>query len=480
MIVVLLSGCRKDDFNESPDFKLEFSTDTVAFDTIFQGIGSATHALKVYNRGKDRIKISRITVIDSCSNYDPFRINVDGTPGPVVTDVEIGPDDSAFVFVEVTIDTSLICNALETGLIEFEVNGRIQRVNLIAYGLDAIFYTPTVFPTNGLPPYTVIDSTVSVITWTAERPIVIYGYAVVDEGQKLVIEPGARIYFHKGSGLWVYQNASIEVGQVGAEPVIFQGDRLEAAYSEEPGQWDRIWINEGSNNNRFENALIKNAFIGIQVEPLPFGENANSLSTNRLVLRNVAIRNHSIAGIYSRNYRINATNVVMSNAGEHLFAGTGAGEYVFRHCTFANNWSLATRQTPALFLTNLTPIDQTTLGIGNILSSRFQNCIIYGNGINEFGMDFETEDVTIDLTIEHSLIRMTQEDFEALDQSYFGEGLFVGFSPGFVNFSGGDFRLTESSYARGKGIVLPGVTTDITGFPYASPPSLGCFEYQPE
>ena len=103
------------------------------------------------------------------------------------------------------------------------------------------------------------------------------GYAVVDEGQKLVIEPGARIYFHKGSGLWVYQNASIEVGQVGAEPVIFQGDRLESAYAEEPGQWDRIWINEGSSNNQFNNVVIKNAFIGIQVEPLPFGENANSL-----------------------------------------------------------------------------------------------------------------------------------------------------------------------------------------------------------
>lgn len=480
VMAVLLGGCRKEEFNESPDFRLEFSTDTVAFDTIFQGIGSATHAFKVYNRSSERVKISRVSVIDSCSNYDPYRINIDGVAGPVATDIEIGPDDSAFVFVEVTIDSSLVCNALETGVVEFVVNGRSQYVNLVAYGLDAIFYTPTVFPTNGLPAYTLIDSTQSVITWTADKPIVVYGYAVVDEGQKLVIEPGARIHFHKGSGLWVFQGASIEVGQLGAEPVVFQGDRLEDAYSEEPGQWDRIWINEGSSNNVFENAVIKNAFIGIQVEPLPFGDDAHSLSPNRLVLRNVAIRNHSIAGIFSRNYRIRATNVAMSNGGQHLFAGTGAGEYVFRHCTFANNWSIATRQTPAVFLTNLTPVDENTVGIGNLLNSRFQNCIIYGNGINELDFDFETEDADIDLSFDHTLIRMEQEDFEMLDPGYFATDVYVGFTPGFVNFSGGDFRLTESAFVRGKGISLPGIDTDITGFPYDNPPALGCFEYQPE
>ena len=150
------------------------------------------------------------------------------------------------------------------------------------------------------------------------------------------------------------------------------------------------------------------------------------------------------------------------------------------HTTFANNWSLATRQTPSLYLTNLTPIDQSTVGVGNIVNSRFQNCIIHGNGLNELDMDFETEGVSIDLDFNHSLIRMTETDFGDLDPAYFNNGIHVGFTPGFVNFAAGDFRLTENAYARGKGIALPGVTVDITGYPYANPPSAGSFEFQPE
>lgn len=478
--LVVLSGCRKEEFNESPDFQLAFSTDTVTFDTIFQSVGSATLSLKVYNRSNERVRISRISVVDSCNTYDPYRINVDGVPGSNFTDVEIGGKDSLFIFVEVTIDTSLVCNALETGVIEFETNGRTQLVHLLAYGLDAVFYTPTVFPTNGLPAYTLIDSTASVITWTADKPIVVYGYAVVDEGQKLIIEPGARIHFHQGSGLWVYQNASIQVGEEGGDLVIFQGDRLERVYAEEPGQWDRIWINEGSTDNYFYNTLIKNAFIGLQVEPLPFGEATNSLVNNRLILRNVVLRNHSVTGIYSRNYRIHARNVMLSNSGEHLLAGIGAGEYVFQHATFANNWTITARQTPAVYLTNLAQVDETTVGVGDIVASRFQNCIIHGNGLNEFDLDFETEGVNINLAISNTLLKMEAEDFEDLNQSYFQSGIHVGFNPGFQDFIGGDFRLVENAYARGKGVAIPGVTTDITGYPYASPPSLGSMEFRPE
>ncbi|HLV52910.1 MAG TPA: hypothetical protein VKY29_02735, partial [Cryomorphaceae bacterium] len=107
--LVVLSGCRKEEFNESPDFQLAFSTDTVTFDTIFQSVGSATLSLKVYNRSNERVRISRISVVDSCNTYDPYRINVDGVPGSNFTDVEIGGKDSLFIFVEVTIDTSLVC-----------------------------------------------------------------------------------------------------------------------------------------------------------------------------------------------------------------------------------------------------------------------------------------------------------------------------------------------------------------------------------
>ncbi len=483
LVAFLVTGCDKEEYNTSPDFRLAFSTDTVSFDTIFQSIGSATQIMKVYNRSDEFVTIDRISVIDSCDNYDPFRLNVDGISGSTVRDIEIGPNDSAFVFVEVTIDPEQICSALELGVIEFSVNGNQQYVTLFAYGLDAIFYTPTVFPTNGLPAYTLIDSTPgATITWTAEKPIVVYGYALVDEGQRLIVEPGTQVYFHQGSGLWIFEGGSIQAGGPGGEAVVFQGDRLEEFFDEEPGQWDRIWILGGTENNSFENTIIKNNFIGIQVEPSPFDPDiSNSLVSNRLILKNVAIRNNSVAGIFSRNYRIEAENLLVSAGGQNLLAATGAGQYRFDQCTFANNWSASTRQTPAVFLTNLYQVDSQTLGVGNILNSRFRNCIFYGNGLNEFGFDFETASASIDLSIDHTLIRMQEDDFLELDQSYFDDGIFVGFDPGFVNFSGGDFRLREDAFVRSKGTSQGGLPNfDIIGTPYNNPRPLGCFEYLPE
>jgi len=485
VLAFLASGCNKEEFNDSPDFRLEFSTDTVTFDTIFQGVGSATLNFRVYNRSDEFINVDRVTVIDSCPNYEAYRINVDGLPGPVVTDLEIGPNDSMFVFVEVTIDPNNLCNALETGSIEFLVNGNRQYIPLIAYGLDAIFFVADSIDADkpGSPPIKVIDPTPgATITWTPEKPYVVYGYARVESGQKLVIEPGTEVYFHQGSGLWIDEDASIEVGDMNGPAVILQGDRLEDFFDEEPGQWDRIWINGGTEDNSFENVVIKNNFIGIQVEPSPFdGSVSDNLVSNALFLRNVAIRNNSIAGIFSRNYRIQGQNLLVSAGGQYNLAVTGAGQYRFDHCTFANNWNASTRQTPAVFLTNLYQVDAETFAVGDILNSRFRNCIFHGNGLNEFGFDFETDAGSVDLSIDHTLIRMQEDDFLALDQSYFSEEIFVGFDPGFINFSGGDFRLREDAFVRFKGTDAGNLpNNDIVGTAYGFPRPLGCFEYLPE
>ena len=82
---------------------------------------------------------------------------------------------------------------------------------------------------------------------------------------------------------------------------------------------------------------------------------------------------------------------------------------------------------------------------------------------------------------------MQEEDFLELDQAYFSknngepnDGLFVGFDPGFVNFSDGDFRLREDAFVRFKGTDTGNLPTfDIVGTPYNSPRPLGCFEYSP-
>lgn len=479
-LMVSISGCKKDDINTSPDVKLTFSTDSVNFDTVFSSVGTATYQLKVYNNDDSYINVGKIRLSNDPNNS--FRINVDGLPGENFTDVEIGPNDSIYIFVEATVTPNgNVLYPFVEGEIQFETNGNAQKVKLVAWGWDAIFYVPNVFPTNGLPDFTLVDpDTLATVTWTADRPIVIKGYVVVDEFQKLIIEPGTQIFFHDGGGLWIFSGGIINAIGSQEAPIVFQGDRLDPYFDELPGQWDRIWVNESEEDQIFEHVIIKNNFIGIQVESDPFGLQANpSVSDHFLQLKNVAIRNNSVASIFSKNYRLKVQNAVLSNGGQYLFAGTGGGEYHFEHTTFANNWSSAIRQTPAVYITNVTQVDASTIAIGSIVDSEFTNCIIYGNGFNELGLDFDDQGA-VDLKLKYCLIKGEEEEMTPyIDAGYIDDSTpnYIGQEPGFIDFSNGDFRPLPDAFILGKGDAISGLSNDIVGTPYANPPVLGCFEY---
>jgi len=87
MALIFFSSCRKDMISSDPSFKLGFSTDSVIFDTVFTSIGSVTKQLMVYNKNKDKISISSVSLVSG--SQSPYRINVDGTPGLTVENIEI-------------------------------------------------------------------------------------------------------------------------------------------------------------------------------------------------------------------------------------------------------------------------------------------------------------------------------------------------------------------------------------------------------
>lgn len=481
LVVLLFSQCRKENFTDDSSAKLEFSSDTLLFDTVFNTVGSTTKMLTVYNRNNRAVRVSRISLLGGAQSQ--YRMNVNGLPGDVFEGVEIDGGDSVFVFVEVTVDPADSLHPFVIDQIEFVTNGNQQKVNLLAWGWDAIFYTANTFPTNGLPPYRIINETPnSTTTWTKDKPIVIYGYAVVDESTKLVIEAGTQIYFHEGSGLWVYKDASIEVNGTVDEPVVFQGDRLESFYQDQPGQWDRIWINEGSDHNKFEHAIIKNSFIGIQAETLPFAENANVVSFNKLILNNCRIMNTSVIGLLTRNYKVEAQNNLFANSGQYLLAITGGGEYNFNLCTFANYWTHSTRQDPLLLVTNAYENPPGVLQVHSLENTVFSNCVFYGNNEHEADLSFDEEGVTIDILFEHSIIKYDTEEEDY--SQYFGESVFVNQSPGFVNPFEGNFRPASSAFVVDKGTGTPNVpfgvsNVDLDENPRSGNPDLGCFEYTP-
>jgi hypothetical protein len=481
-------GCRKEElFTEDGGISLEFSQDSVLFDTVFTTVGTVTKRFTARNPNNRAV---RVDIALEGGSSSPYRINVDGIPGTDFTNVEILGGDSVFVFVEATLGPGGVNTPFVlTDHVLFNTNGTEQRVLLEAWGQDAHFIRPTDF-LNGLPPFSYVAGGFDengqqvcgeVVTWTNDKPYVIYGYAVVDSCNALIIEEGVRVYVHNGGGLWVYRGGQVTMNGTIANPIVFQGDRREELYAELPGQWDRIWINEGPEGTRnlLRNVLVKNALVGIQCETWPLVPDLPT-SSNTLVLDNVRIRNCSAAGILSRNYRITSYNLLVGDCGQYAVALTGGGQYDFWHTTVANFWNYEVRQTPSFYLTNAYQDAFGTVQVRAIENSFFRNGIIHGNIEREFELGFNALAQPA-VRFEHMLLRT---DVATSDPAYFdATTVWRNTDPGFVDAAGRDFRLAAGAFARNRGASSPvEALTDLRGDSRNCDGGgfdLGCYEYCP-
>lgn len=474
LTAIVTFSCRKDEVTVDPNASLSFSTDTLIIDTVFTTIGSTTKRLMVYNRNNEKVVISSIS-LDGGQNSQ-FRINVDGASGNIHKDIEIEANDSIFIFIEVTIDPTANNDLffVEENL-RFITNGNNQAVRLIAWGQDAHYFVAKKF-SQSLPPLVYLDKDSSAgalnVTWLNDKPYVIYGgYLTLDDNDKLTIDKGVRIHLHNNSGIWVYQGGNLVVNGTKDEPVTFQGTRLDYSYQDKPGQWDRIWINEGSTNNVLNYAIIKNAYIGIQAETLPFEPNT-PISTNKLILNDCEINNCSAVGILATNYQIDGTNSLITNCGQYNLLVTGGGKYNFNHTTFANYWPDGTRQTPTIYMQNYYGDVNGNTQVRDIDSALFKNCIIYGNIDNEFSTEVLSPGA-INYKVSYSVLRTTENtatpNFSNLVLNP------NPFSPIFVDTENNDYHLISGSPAINAGIASS-VTLDHDGVTRNNPPDVGSYE----
>jgi len=392
--LVLWSSCRNDFETVPSTGNLEFSRDTIFLDTIFSNIGSSTYNLKVYNRSDDDVRIPTLQLGDGeASNY---RLNVDGVAGKVFENVEILAKDSIFIFVETTVDinTQTEDNSfLYTDQIKFDAGGNEQNVELVTLVQDAIFLFPDLdsegmvgtislgLDEEGNP--ILVEGFIleeDELTFTNEKPYVIYGFAAVPSGETLVVNAGARVHFHENSGIIVAEDATIQSnGAPSSDPVllenevIFEGDRLEPSFADVPGQWSTIWLTAGSTNNTFTNTTIKNAIAGMLMD-----SNDGDLT---LSLRDVQIYNSSNVGLLARNGNVYGENVVINNSGQSSLAISLGGTYNFNHCTFANYWTNSFRSFPTVQIDNIIP----DVAEADLIEANFTNCIIYGSEPRELG-----------------------------------------------------------------------------------------------
>ncbi|MDO5972047.1 hypothetical protein Q4Q35_19780 [Flavivirga aquimarina] len=503
VFIMLWSSCRKD-FEFSPSTgNLEFSKDTVYLDTVFTNIGSSTYNLKVYNRSDDDISIPSLRLaLGEDSNY---RLNVDGIAGKVFENVEILARDSLFIFIESTIDinslTSLDDSYLYTDQIEFDADSNLQEVELVTLVKDAVFIYPDRDNTTKVIETLTLDIAGELVetelqgrellpvnlTFTNDKPYVIYGFATVPNGETLTIEAGARVHFHNNSGIIVSNNASLQVnGALSTDPdlleneVIFEGDRLEPAFADTPGQWGTIWLLDGSINNVINYATIKNASVGILCDGNP-----NEVS-DKLTITNSQIYNSSNFGLLGRNTSITGENVVINNTGLSSFAGTLGGRYNFTHSTIANYWDNGFRQFPAVLLNNFVLDEDNNATITDLTEANFNNCIIYGNDNPEILLDeIEDDAIAFNFKFTNCLIRFedtnsnfTGPNYDLTDTNHY-EGNIFNENPNFLDTDLNKLVIGEESAAINQGLstFATQVPTDILNVNRTTSPDLGAYQH---
>ncbi len=460
------SGCRKP-LSFSTDH-LEFSQDTVLFDTVFTTIGSTTQRFKLYNRENKTVKIEGIQLMGGTDS--PFRINVDGVPGTDFGEIELESRDSLFVFVEVTLDPNGgILPLVVEDSIRFRTNGVDQYVNLVVWGQDAYFHYNEV-----------LDLDVSPV-WPNDKPHVIYGFAVVKEGETLTIPSGTTVHLHKNSFLFVYKGALNIAGTL-TEPVTFCGDRLEPSYDDVSGQYYGIYLQEALPST-INYCNIKNATAGIHI----YSE--NSANTDYTVkLTNSTITNCARYGIFlftdslKNNPRLAAENSIISKNAFHSLFVLGGGEYRINHCHLLGYSSEG--QSPALGLSNHYTNQDGITWVMDINEASITNSVVYGYLDQEYAFDTLNPggSTVLNYDFQSNLIRSKDVPTDAFFTS--GVANIWNQNPGFRDIGEGDFfywassPLTESGNSAFPNQLFNSTAIDIRGITRQPPFDIGAYEIE--
>ncbi len=355
-VTVLLFACKKESFITAADARVTLTADTLKYDTLFTSTGSTSRVFKIINENDRKLKVSRVKIMGGASSA--YKINVDGIVGPEVNDLELEPNDSIYVFVQVTVNPSaanLPFVIRDSVLINY--NGKDRFVQLEAWGQNAHFFRN--------------KKIIADETWANDLPYVILGALVVDTNKTLTINKGCRIYVHADAPIIVDGSLKINGQKDTADYVYFRGDRLDDPYRDYPAGWPGIFIRGSSKDNVFNYAVIKNAYQAIALQDP--AANANP----KLTLNECIIDNAFDAGIIAVNSSITAKNLLVSNCGQNIALAKG-GKYQFTHCTvasYSNNFIL--HKNPVLFISNFIRVNNVPQP--EDMDAAFTNCIFWGD-----------------------------------------------------------------------------------------------------
>ncbi len=456
LFAVFVFSCRKNSFITGGNAVVQFSADTLFFDTVFVSTGSITESVKIINDNDQKLRLSAVRLMGGSQSY--FHINIDGSPGPEQDNIDIDAGDSLYIFVAVQIDPqSADLPFVVQDSIQVAFNGNKRYIQLEAYGQDAHFLRNQVLTGNTV--------------WDNKLPYVILGGLQVDTNALLTISAGCKVYFHADAPLLVDGTLLVNGDHYDSTRVSFLGDRLDAPYSSFPGSWPGIYVRATSAGNDLKYAVIRNADQSVVVLAPPAG------TIPKVLLEQCIIDNGYSAGIIGVQGSLQANNCLISNCGQNLELG-GGGYYLFQQCTaaaYSNNYISHTQ--PVLTVADV--IQQGSSLVTGNMQAVFDNCIFWGaNGDvdNEVVVSQEGTGV-FNVSFSSCLWKV-----KTAPSGVTVAGIIANQDPLFdsVNNSATyyNFRLQAGSPAAGAGIPA-GIGIDLDGNPRpALNPDLGCYQRQ--
>lgn len=451
LLLLIFFGCKKESFTDNPSALLTTTADSIHFDTVFTSTGSVTQFFRIINNNNKGIRISEVSLAGGTNS--PFRINVDGIPGPLVNDLEIKANDSLYVFVTVTINPNASGLAfVERDSIAVNYNGNTTWVQLDAYGQNANFLRN--------------DTISSDSNWDDQLPYVILGRLTVAAGTTLTINKGARVYMHADAPFIVEGRLLVNGEKEDSNRVVFAGDRLDEPYRNFPASYPGLVFTQSSTGNILNYAVIKNAYQGIVAMEPGTG--------TKLTLNETRIENAYDAGLIGINTSITANNLHVSNCGKNIMLVKG-GQYNFNHCTsvsFSN--SFIQHRDPVLLVTNYLGTSAASL------DAQFTNSIFWGeaNGlVADEVVVLKSPAASASVSFDHVLWRVQNAPAGITTNSIISnqQPLFdsINTSERIYNF-----RLKEGSPALNTGMASA-LARDLDGNPRpVNMPDLGAYERQ--
>lgn len=347
----------EEDFSTSAQDRLEFSLDTLAFDTVISGEATNTYTFQAFNKNKKALRITNVRL--GKGSESPFKINVDGTwlsGGNSSFDFTIGAQDSLRVFAMLVapVTGQDFPQLLEDKLLFTLESGTRQEIVLSAASQDVNVMHGVIIEENTI--------------FASPLPYQIYDSLVVAKGTTLVLKPGTRLYFHPDASLIVHGKLKAE-GTL-AKPVVFRGDRLGymfdgQPYDRVPGQWGGIRFTQSSTGNDLTWCDIHSGMYGISCD-------STRTDVQKLIIDNSIIHNTSHDAFYAKSSQTFVGNCQITNAGGNCVTLIG-GNHTFVHCTIGQFYPFRGGHGVALEFTN-TEYDEPI----PLERCHFANCLISG------------------------------------------------------------------------------------------------------